>query len=103
MIKHIIMWKLYDEAEGFSKTENADRIKLILEELPNQIPEIVKLEVGVNISNSEIAYDIVLYSEFESKDDLQIYREHSTHIALVDFIKNLRSKRHVVDYEVKEL
>ncbi len=100
MIKHIIMWKLYDEAEGFSKLENADRIKLVLEELPDKIPEIVKLEVGVNISNSEIAYDIVLYSEFESKDDLQIYREHPAHIALVDFIKNLRSKRHVVDYEV---
>jgi len=100
MIKHIIMWKLYDKAEGFSKLENANRLKLVLEKLPNQITEIVKLEVGVNISNSEIAYDIVLYSEFESKDDLQIYREHPAHVTLVDFIKNLRSERHIVDYEV---
>jgi len=100
MIKHIIMWKLYDEAEGFSKQENAIRIREVLEDLPNQIPEIYKLEVGLNISKSEIAYDIVLYTEFASRQDLHIYRIHPAHVALVDFIKNLRSERHVVDYEV---
>ena len=33
MVKHIIMWKLYDFAEGFSKEENAQRMKQQLEEL----------------------------------------------------------------------
>jgi len=99
MIKHIIMWKLYEEAEGFSKKENAVRIKKILEDLSQQIPQISKLEVGLNISKSNIAYDVVLYTEFASANDLQIYREHPAHLALVDFIKNLRSERHVVDYE----
>jgi Stress responsive A/B Barrel Domain len=99
MIKHIIMWKLHEKAEGFSKSENAIRIREVLEELPHQIPEISKLEVGLNISKSDIAYDVVLYSEFSTQEDLQIYRDHPAHIALVDFIKNLRSERHVIDYE----
>jgi Stress responsive A/B Barrel Domain len=100
MIKHIIMWKLHEEAEGFSKVGNALRIKKELEGLQGKISEIFKLEVGLNISKSEIAYDVVLYSEFNSKEDLQIYQDHPAHIALKKFIYNLRSERHVVDYEV---
>ncbi len=100
MIKHIIMWKLYEEAEGFSKDENALRIREVLEELPEKIPQIIKLEVGINMFDSSHAYDVVLYSEFASQEDLQIYQNHPAHVALKDFIKNLRSKRHAVDYEV---
>jgi hypothetical protein len=33
MVKHIIMWRLRDSAEGFSKAKNAQRMKQQLEEL----------------------------------------------------------------------
>jgi len=67
MIKHIVMWKLKDFAAGSNKNENAVKIKTELEMLKSKIPEIKKLEVGININESETAYDIVLYSEFETK------------------------------------
>ena len=44
MVKHIVMWKLFNEAQGFSKQENAQRIKIELENLQEQIAEILKLE-----------------------------------------------------------
>ena len=37
MIKHIVMWKLKDEAEGNSKDENAKIIKNSLEDLKGKI------------------------------------------------------------------
>ncbi len=62
MIKHIVMWKLKDEAEGNSKAENAKIIKNSLEDLKGKINEIVHLEVGIDVNKSEQAYDVVLYS-----------------------------------------
>jgi hypothetical protein len=39
MIKHIVMWRLKEFAEGAAKAENALRMKEILETLPVKIPE----------------------------------------------------------------
>jgi hypothetical protein len=49
MIKHIVMWKLEENAEGNTKLENAKIIKEKLEALVGIIPEIVELEVGIDI------------------------------------------------------
>jgi hypothetical protein len=99
MIKHIIMWRLYDHAEGFRKAENAQRMKQQLEELKRQVPQIRYLEVGINISDSQDAYDIVMYSEFESQHDLKTYQDHAAHLAFKEFVDGIRSKKRVVDYE----
>lgn len=66
MIKHIVMWRLKEFAEGKSKLENANIIKINLEDLKHRIDEVKLIEVGVNINNSQQAYDVVLYSEFET-------------------------------------
>lgn len=61
MIKHIVMWRLKKFAEGKSKLENANIIKINLEDLKHRIDEVKLIEVGVNINNSQQAYDVVLY------------------------------------------
>ena len=50
MIKHIVMWKLKDEAEGNSKDENAKIIKNSLEDLKGKINEIVDIEVVIDVN-----------------------------------------------------
>jgi hypothetical protein len=99
MVKHIVMWKLNESAEGFTKAENANRMKKWLEELRLVIPEIERLEVGINFNQSPAAFDIVLYSEFESKETLQIYQDHPEHTKFKNKINNIRTERTVVDYE----
>jgi len=93
------MWKLKDSAEGFTKAENASRMKEWLEDLKLFIPEIVKLEVGINFNQSTAAFDVVLFSEFENKKTLQNYQEHPEHIKFKNRINNIRTARAVVDYE----
>ena len=100
MVKHIVMWKLHDFAEGMNKDENALRMKQWLEELQSAIPEIQKLEVGINFNNADDAYDIVLYSEFKDKASLEIYQNHPAHIEFKNKIKDIRSDKKVVDYEI---
>lgn len=100
MIKHIVMWRLKDFANGAGKGENAIRLKDRLESLRGKISEIRHLEVGININGSEAAFDVVLYSEFDSLEDLEAYQRHPEHRGVADFVNSVRSERAVVDYEV---
>ena len=58
MIKHIVMWKLKESAEGRTKQENAWMIKQELEQLKGTIREIVSLEVGINIDVVDCVHTI---------------------------------------------
>lgn len=101
MIKHIVFFGLAENAEGKSKAENAEIIKFELENLKNLIPEILKIEVGINYPNApKTNFDISLYSEFESFDTLNTYQEHPEHKRVASFIGKVRTTRAAVDYVV---
>ncbi len=100
MIKHIVMWRLKEKASGAAKEENARAMKARLEALPEGIPEIRHLEVGLNIKDSERAADVVLCSEFDSVQDLATYSKHPAHQEVVAFVREIVSETRVVDYEV---
>jgi len=101
MIKHIVMWKLADSAAGRKKEENALLLKKKLEALPPLIPEILKLEAGLNFDETENSFDVVLYSEFKSKEALGVYQKHPEHLKLIEFLNKVRLEKRVVNYEVE--
>jgi len=101
MIKHIVFFGLADSAEGKSKAENAQIIKSGLENLIHLIPQIKKIEVGINYPNSpKTNYDIALYSEFDAMEDVDIYQEHPEHKKVAAYIAKVKISRAAVDYEV---
>jgi len=100
MIKHIVMWRLKEFANGVNKEENARKLKSHLESLKSKIKEIKRIEVGINIKSSDAASDVVLYSEFDSMDDLEAYQRHPEHMKVVDFVNEIRLERRAVDYKV---
>ncbi len=100
MIKHIVMWRLKDNAAGRSKEENALMLKNVLEDLKDKIPQIKEIEVGINFNPSQAAFDVVLYSAFEDKEALEQYQKHPDHVKVADIIGEIRSDRAVVDYTV---
>ena len=98
MLKHIVMWSLAESAEGRSKAENAQWMKEHLEALVGVVPELLSAEVGINVCESEMAYDAVLVSTFESKEALDAYKIHPAHKAVSDYCKKVRLSRVVCDY-----
>ena len=100
MIKHIVMWKLKDSAEGNNKLQNALLVKSKLEALKDEIPEIKSIEVGLNVIDSANAFDVVLYSEFESMNDMDAYKIHPAHIRVGEFVGKVKYDTAVVDYEI---
>ena len=99
MLKHIVMWKIKDSQEGVEKNELMDRIKRELEGLKSAIAEIKVMEVGKNSNKLPTSFDIALYSEFESKEDLEIYKEHPEHVKVAQFVRQVTTDAVVVDYE----
>jgi hypothetical protein len=98
MIKHIVMFRFKESAEGKNKSENIQSLKSKLEVLPAKIAEIKFFEVGVNFSDAAVAYDLVLNSEFGSKEALFSYQKNPDHAAVAAFVEKVCRDRVVVDY-----
>ncbi len=98
MIKHIVMWKLKDDAHGNDKATNAGLIKEKLEDLSGKIDGLLKIEVGIDFLGGG-NFDVVLYSELSSKEALDTYQNHPLHQAVLPFIREAVMDRKAVDYE----
>ena len=99
MVKHIVMWQIKDNYNGLTKEEICTKIKNDLEALKSIISEIVNIEVGINILESAAAYDLVLYSEFNSEEALSLYQNNEAHKKVASFIGEVSEARVVVDYK----
>ena len=100
MIKHIVVWKLSGTEDDPCRQANAIKIRKILEELNGRIPGMVRLEVGFDFSKTPSSGDIVLYSEFVSREALAGYQTHPDHLAAATFVKAVTCDRRLIDYEV---
>ena len=96
MIVHIVMFKFKEE----EKVQNIQKAKEMLTQLDKDLEIIKTMEVGVNFDESERAFDMSLYSKFDSKEDLSVYATHEKHLKVVAFIKSVASESKVVDYEL---
>ncbi len=94
MVVHIVMFKFKDE----SKESNIKEVVKRLNALVELIPELKSMETGVNFTDSERAFDLSLYSTFETKEDLSVYAIHPEHLKVVELIKSVTAESKVVDY-----
>ena len=100
MIKHIVMWKLKDFAEGSDRAANAVKMKQKLDGCAKLSAGTLKFEVALAQPGLEATYDVILYSEFVSKEALAEYGDHPTHVAIKPFIGAVRESRQCMDYEI---
>lgn len=92
MKKRIAMWRLHDK-------NDAAEMKEKLLSLKNNVPSIVDLEVGINESQSESAFDIVFIATFNSEQCLRDFENDAYHKVIGAWVNEKRLLRHVVDYE----
>jgi hypothetical protein len=100
MVKHIVFWKLKEELSADEREEAFRRIKAGFEALPGKIPGLVKIEIGLDYGQGPDASDLVLYSEFDSRASIAGYEAHAEHAALVPLVRDVRTEKRVVDYDV---
>ncbi len=100
MIKHIVFWKMKSEAEGRNAQENASLMVAKLTALKNLVPQVVEIDAGVDFNRSDAAWDVALYTTFQTRSDLDAYQVHPEHQKVVEFVRSVVASRCVVDYEV---
>lgn len=94
MVKHIVFFKLPDNSEA-----NKQAVKDRIMSMQGKLDFVKHLEAGINFCTEERAFDVVLISDFETKEDLKTYATHPIHVEVVNFIKSLSAISKVVDYE----
>lgn len=100
MIRHIVMWKFADNALGKTKEENMAHIRSSLMALLGVVPGLTRMEIGCDISHTDMSYDMVLITEFESAEALEGYRAFPAHKEVQAYVKQVRTARVTVDCEI---
>ena len=104
MIRHIVFWKLKNEAEGATAQINGQKMVDAFHALEGKIPGLVSIESGLNfnkdnLGNGDIEYDVALDTTFHTKAALDFYQNHPEHQAIVGFVKKVVTERRAVDFE----
>ncbi len=100
MIRHIVMFGIRSNGE-LSPTQEAKRLGDKLMALPEQIPYLKRMEVGVNSDRApEDNAQLVLIADFDSIEDCAMYSIHPAHMAVADEIAKVKTSRSCVDYEI---
>ena len=92
MVKHIV---LYTFKENVNKDEAVGIIASVLEPLVGKIPGLLHMEIRRAFNGMDYA----LYSEFESREDLEAYAVHPLHLEAKTHFHHLLATRVAADYE----
>jgi hypothetical protein len=97
------MWKFTDEFEGMAKEEIMDKVTEMFVHLKKTIPQIKFMSVERDVLRSERSFDMIYVTEFESLDELEIYRVHPEHMKVAQFIGKVRVAQAVTDTVKSEI
>ncbi len=101
MLRHLVMWKIKENALGKTKTEICAQMQQELMSLPAQIKEIKHMDVVCNsLECPQDNYDVMLDTQFETVSDLNLYQQHPAHIQVGSFIKQVVAMRACIDYTI---
>lgn len=101
MIKHIVMFKFANEAEGKTKAENIAIAKEGFEALVGKIPSVRSLYVGINSPDADQSnYDLVLVTEHDDIEGLNAYQVHPEHKKIGGYVAKVKEQRACVDFEL---
>ena len=96
MVKHIVMFKLSERTP-----ENLEKVVKALRGMEGNIEVLRSIEVGINFSESDRSYDVVLTTHFDDQDGLSVYAAHENHVPVAKLMRSICSHSVVVDYELE--
>jgi len=97
MLRHIVAWNFKDGFTAEENQANAIKVKAELEELKQLIPEIVDINVDINLLDSSNRV-IMLDSYFENEKTLAAYKVHPEHVRVGDFIGTVLQDTTAIDF-----
>jgi hypothetical protein len=94
MVTHIVMFKLKPDCPPGT----VEDLKARLLSLKDKIGTIRKWEVGINVGASSKPYDLVVYSTFDTMEDVAAFRVNPDHVAVATYVRGFVETSGTVDY-----
>ena len=96
MVSHVVLLKIKSNIPLHEITSLTDA----LIGLKRSIPELIDMQAGINFSQRSKGFDIMLISQFNTKEDLNLYMNHPAHRTVVEkYIQPIREDLIVGDME----
>lgn len=96
MIRHIVTWRL-SATDPAQRQTDAEGIKSRLEGLRGVVAA-ERIDVGIDLGETDGNWHVVLDSDFATRDDLAAYQVHPAHQEAAAFVKSVAEARSCVDY-----
>ncbi len=71
-----------------------------LRSMDGKIPSVRSLEVGINVVESDRAYDLAIHATFDDLAGLQNYAKHPEHAPVIQWMRGHAATAASVDYEI---
>jgi hypothetical protein len=91
-LQHVVLFRFAGEDEA---RECVARLRA----MAGAIPQVRRLEAGVNQVPSERAYDVGLVVTLDSPDDLQGYRDHPVHRPVLALVRQHATATAAADFD----
>lgn len=99
MIRHLVLWKLADDA--------VDDKEVILAELERRFGALVpvidgveRLEIRADIGETDGNWDVLLDGDYRDTAALDAYQAHPAHLEVAAYVRSVVTARACVDVEV---
>jgi hypothetical protein len=78
--RHVVLLRWADDVPE----DHVERVRVELDELPRQIPQIRSFLHGSDVGVSEGNYDYVVVADFDNVHDWRSFREHPAHLLFME-------------------
>lgn len=99
MIRHLVLWKLADDAL-------ADK-ELIVAEFEQRFGALVpvidgleRLDIRADLGETDDNWDVVLDGDYRDTAALDAYQVHPAHVEVAAYVRSVVTARACIDYEV---
>jgi len=97
MLTHVVMWRLQAD-DAAQRAERVAAMVSAFEALRGSVPGLLDLRVGANQADDSAAWDVALFTVFESDAALARYNDDPRHLAIKRMVGPWRRDRAVVDW-----
>ena len=98
MIRHVAVFRFVPE---FTATQREEWMTM-LRALPQAIPEVRSLSVGVDLLGGAASHEMALVADFDDLEGLAAYTRHPAHQEVLRVSATVKASLATVDYEIAD-
>ena len=98
-VLHLVMWKLKGDTPA-EKAAHAAKLKTAFLGMQQHLPGLLEVFADANVVDVDGAFDFAISMRFASWADLKAYNEHSAHEDIKQLMREIRTERAQVDFEI---